>query len=184
MVKLGSEHYLEEKLYFEAQETFNILVGTVLFELARYKLNKKDIIISNFIARANMITKAVYKLYGINDYQDCWILYRCLLDRLFHLYHLHDKNEFEVFEDWSFLEQYKAMNRLINHPQFDESKYKNIINQFVARKERGEYLLKNPPKWRRPKAKEIANKLNMDFLYMFGYDYGSTHVHPMANDGI
>ena len=25
--------------------------------------------------------------------------------------------------------------------------------------------------------------MNLSFLYKYGYDYASTHVHPMANDG-
>jgi hypothetical protein len=37
--------------------------------------------------------------------------------------------------------------------------------------------------WSRPKAERIAKKMNLPFLYALGYDYASTHVHPMANDG-
>ena len=45
-------------------------------------------------------------------------------------------------------------------------------------------LSKNRPTWRRPKAEDVAKHLGMRFLYSYGYDYASTHVHPMANDGI
>jgi hypothetical protein len=38
-------------------------------------------------------------------------------------------------------------------------------------------------RWRRPKAKDAAKSLDLPFLYTYGYDIASTHVHPMANDG-
>lgn len=44
-------------------------------------------------------------------------------------------------------------------------------------------LSKNPPKWRRPKAGDVAMSMNLSFLYKYGYDFASTYVHPMANDG-
>ena len=53
----------------------------------------------------------------------------------------------------------------------------------LEQNERAKALSKNPPVWQRPKAEEVAKQLNMRFLYRFGYDFGSTHVHPMANDG-
>ena len=53
----------------------------------------------------------------------------------------------------------------------------------LEQNERAKALSKNLPVWQRPKAEEVAKQLNMRFLYRFGYDFGSTHVHPMANDG-
>jgi hypothetical protein len=50
-------------------------------------------------------------------------------------------------------------------------------------KERARVLSAHPPVWQRPKAEEVAKTLDMRFLYRFGYDFASTHVHPMANDG-
>jgi len=50
-------------------------------------------------------------------------------------------------------------------------------------KERARLLASNPPAWQRPKAEDVAKQLDMRFLYRFGYDFASTHVHPMANDG-
>ena len=44
-------------------------------------------------------------------------------------------------------------------------------------------MSKNPPKWQRPKAEDVAKSMNLSFLYKYGYDFASTHVHPMANDG-
>lgn len=32
--------------------------------------------------------------------------------------------------------------------------------------------------------KKSSKKKKLYFLYKFGYDYASTHVHPMANDGM
>jgi hypothetical protein len=51
------------------------------------------------------------------------------------------------------------------------------------RKSRYHRLVKNPPDWRRPKAEDAAKGMGLTFLYRYGYDYASRHVHPMANDG-
>lgn len=37
--------------------------------------------------------------------------------------------------------------------------------------------------WCRPKAEDVAKSMGLGFLYRFGYDLASTHVHPMAQDG-
>jgi hypothetical protein len=50
--------------------------------------------------------------------------------------------------------------------------------------QRARELADSPPRWRRPRAEQVAKDLDMRFLYRFGYDFGSAHVHPMANDGL
>jgi hypothetical protein len=44
-------------------------------------------------------------------------------------------------------------------------------------------LQKDKPEWRRPFAEDVAKRMKLKPLYDYGYDYGSTLVHPMANDG-
>lgn len=157
--------------------------GMILQSFAKSKCDLKNLIIRNFIARVAMMLKAILKLYEIEDYQDAWIIHRALLDRLFHLKDLCDKNGFKDFDDWSFFEQYKAQNRVRSDKNFKHEaigwEYESTNNQ----KERLNILISNPPKWKRPKAEEIAKSMNLYFLYDYGYDFASTHVHPMANDG-
>lgn len=183
MPKFNANDYLPVESYKEASDISNIVTKVLLLEFAREEPNLRNTIIHNFIARADMITQAVFQLWELQDYQDCWVLNRCLLDRLFHLRHLQQNDEFEVFEKWSFLEQYNAINRVRSDPEFRGSLKSKFFNPTTEQKERARGLAKNPPVWQRPKAEDAAKGLDMRFLYCYGYDFASTLVHPMANDG-
>jgi hypothetical protein len=50
-------------------------------------------------------------------------------------------------------------------------------------KERAKAFSTNKPTWTRPKAEVVAEQMHLEMLYLYGYDFASTHVHPMANDG-
>lgn len=178
------EHYQPVESYVEAHHALHGVAGLILFELAREKRDTRDTIIRNFIARTDMMVRGVFRLWNLEDYQDCWILHRCLLDRLFHLADLDSQNQFETFEAWSFLKQYKANTRIRSDPEFGGAlRESGVIDPTPEQRTRGEALSRNPPVWTRPKAEDVSRKLCMRFLYSFGYDYGSMHVHPMADDG-
>lgn len=183
MPKFEPGDYLPVERYEEALGTFHAIAGILLFEFAREKRGSKDTIIRNFIARTDMMARAVFRLWELQDYQDCWILHRCLLDRLLHLWHLQQTDQFEVFEAWSFLEQYNAVNRVRSDPEFSGARESKLFALTPEQKERARTLTKAVPAWQRPKPEEVAKSLGMRFLYRFGYDFASTHVHPMANDG-
>jgi hypothetical protein len=180
-VPINRYHSREE--YEEALEAFHGITGTMLFEFAQHGQGYRDTIVRNFVARTNMMARAVFRLWDLADYHDCWILHRCLLDRLFHLQEISDRNQFELFEAWSFLKQYDAMARVRSDPGFQEAATGSMFELSPEQHARAKTLRADPPKWRRPKAEGIATRLNMHFLYRYGYDFGSTHVHPMANDG-
>lgn len=182
MPKFDPEHYLPVESYAEALGAFHAISGFILFEFGRQEPSIRDAIIRNFIARTDMTVRAVFRLWDLQDYQDCWILHRCLLDRLFHLTHLHEHDQFEVFEAWSFLQQYNALNRVRSDPELSGVRESQAFSLAREQKERGRALSGNPPGWRRPKAEKVAKQLDMRFLYRFGYDFSSSHVHPMAND--
>jgi hypothetical protein len=179
--KLKKYRSIEE--YQLAVDGFHGFCGLLLFAFAKYSLSTKDLIIRNFIARTDVMVRAVMSLWHISDFQDCWILNRCLLDRLFHLAYLGERNEFDIFDDWSFFEQYKAQNRVRSDPDFRGAVKSQMFTPSSLEKKRYGKLLQSPPKWKRPKAEDIAKKMKLGFLYKYGYDFGSTHVHPMANDG-
>lgn len=183
MPKIDPEHYLPVESYAEALEAFHAISGSLLFEFARQESGNRDVIIRNFIARTNMMVRAIFRLWDLQDYQDCWILHRCLLDRLFHLSQLQEHDQFEVFEAWSFLEQYRALNRVRSDPEFSSVRGSKMFALTLEQKRRAKSLMKNPPVWQRPKAEDVAKRLDMRFLYSYGYDFSSRHVHPMANDG-
>jgi hypothetical protein len=79
------QDYHTPEQYEEAFEALNGIAGAMLFEFNQHGEGHRDTIIRNFIARSLMMGRAVFKLYRLEDYHDCWILHRCLLDRLFHL---------------------------------------------------------------------------------------------------
>ena len=98
-----SHHRLTFEQYREAAEAMHVLAGMLLFEFARHADTevRRDQIVRNFIARADTIVRGIVRLWEMDDRADCWILHRALLDRLFHLYDLNQKNQFDVFDDWS-----------------------------------------------------------------------------------
>ncbi len=164
MPTFDPEQYLTVRSYVEAHEAFHVISGIILFEFARHKLGIRDVIIRNFIARTDMMVKAVFNLWDLQDYQDCWILYRCLLDRLFHLSYINEHDQFEVFEAWSFREQYNALNRVRSDPEFSCAPESKMFSFTQEQKDRAKILSENPPDWQRPKAEKVANLLTIKML--------------------
>lgn len=182
-MKKEQKKYLEVNEYQDVADTLYAVSGMVLFSFANHKCDIKNLIIRNFIARGSMMLEAIFKLWKMSDYQDAWVIHRGLLDRLFHLHELGTKDEFCEFDDWSFFQQYKDQNRLRSDDKFKHEAVGWVYELTEDQKSRIKSLSKNPPKWKRPKAKNVAKSMGLDFLYKYGYDFASTHVHPMANDG-
>jgi len=173
--------YIE--VYRAAADALYIVSGMVLFAFARYECDTKNIIIRNFVARTAITLKSVFALWDNQDYQNAWVIHRALVDRMFHLHSLGERNDFTVFDEWSFYEQYKAQNRVKSDELFKNQAVGWVYDLSEDQKDRIKALEKNKPVWKRPKAATVAKDMGMEFLYKYGYDYASTHVHPMANDG-
>ncbi|TMU22857.1 hypothetical protein E0L35_15440 [Halomonas sp. ATBC28] len=183
MPRFEPETHEPVEAYTEAMEAIHVAVGIALFEFARNSSAQQDTVIRNFLARADTTARAVFKLWDIHDYQDCWVLHRCLLDRLFHLRYLARTDSFSEFEEWSFYEQYKGVNRVRSDQSVKGVREHPLFNLTVEQKRRAQNISEAASKWRRPKAEDIAKEMGLTFLYSYGYDYASTHVHPMAHDG-
>lgn len=179
----SSFHVLEEDDQLFAAETLYATSRMLLLSLAKYECSQQDVIIRNFVARSAMSLKSILELWKISDFQGAWMLHRCLLDRMFHLHSIGENNEFVEFDDWSFYQQYNAQNKVKSDPEFKNQAVGWEYNLSEAQKIRAAELSKNKPSWRRPKAEAVAKSMGMEFLYKYGYDYASTHIHPMANDG-
>lgn len=169
--------------YRNVADTLYATCGMILLALENHNCSTKDILIRNFVARAAVGLKGIFALWDISDYQDAWMIHRSILDRMFHLRSIGDNDEFTVFDDWSFYEQYKAQNKVKNDPDFKHEAVGWIYDLTSEQKKKASNLSESKPVWRRPKAETVAKNMGMLFLYNFGYDYASTHVHPMANDG-
>jgi Family of unknown function (DUF5677) len=180
-----ADQHLSAEQCQEAANALHILSGILLFEFARHNETaaKRDLITRNFIARADMMIRGIFQLWELKDYGDCWTIHRALLDRLFHLHALNEHNQFDLFDDWSFKMQYEAANRLRSDPTL-KGQTKGLVDALTTEhKTRYQRLTKNHPNWQRPKAEDAAKAMDLTFLYRYGYDYASKHVHPMANDG-
>ncbi|MFZ5908637.1 MAG: DUF5677 domain-containing protein [Chloroflexota bacterium] len=178
-----TNNYLKPEQYdelFEAVEGYSLLI---LNSLASNSTNVRDVIIRNFIAKGLTCLRSVLHIWKLGDYDNCWSIYRNMLERLFHLQSLWDKDEFEVFEKWSFLKSYKARQDARSDPELRKRVHDSRISFTPDDKKRFSELSKEGIDWIRPTAKEVAKSQDMLFLYKYGYDYASSLVHPMATDG-
>lgn len=175
--------YFSFDSYKEAIDILDKYTTLVLFSFAEHSSEVRDVIVRNFIARAIVSLKGILKLWEVSDYQDCWVLHRCILDRLFHLRTLAKDNTFELFEKWSFKQQYDFKSKYRSDPDFKGKLNPDFFKDTKEQKEKYLAITKERPRWRRPKGETVAKEMGMAFLYKYGYDYASTLVHPMANDG-
>lgn len=169
--------------YRNAADALYAVSGMVLLSFARNDCDTKNIIIRNFVARSAMTLKSIFTLWDNNDFHNAWVIHRALIDRMFHLHSIGNNDEFLAFDDWSFFEQYKAQNRVKSDELFKNQANGGIYDLSDVQKVRIRDLEKKKPNWKRPKAETVAKKMGMEFLYKYGYYYGSMHVHSMANDG-
>lgn len=180
---MAEKEYHTLEVYRHAADALYAVSGMVLFSFARNDCDTKNIIIRNFVARSAITLKSVFALWDICDFQNAWVIHRALIDRMFHLHSIGANDEFSAFEDWSIFEQYKAQNRVKSDDHFKNQAVGWVYELSQEQKKRIKELDKNKPAWRRPKAESVAKDMGMEFLYKYGYDYASAHVHPMANDG-
>jgi len=158
-------------------------IVAVIYEFAMRPCDTKHLILRNTLSRSSMSLKAIFALWNISDFQGGWTIHRTLLERLFHIIDLDANDSYKDFEEWSFYEQYKAQNRVKSDPNFKHEATKPFYKLSPEKSDRAKKLSKSPPKWRRAKAEDVAKSVELSFLYRFGYDFASMHVHPMANDG-
>ena len=92
-------------------------------------------------------------------------------------------DSFSQFEDFSFVKTYEARERLLRDPDMTKKIPASLSELQKAGKARYQKIKSKGRLWSRPKAKDVAKEMDMGFLYTLGYDYGSTHIHPMAEDG-
>lgn len=139
------------------------------------------LIVRNFLAKGVMFVRSIFQLWESTAIQECQVLYRCLVDRLFYLRKLISENSFQAFEDWSFAEQYDFHAELRADPRY---KHQTDLLPPIPNSDRERRKsLKNRLTWKKPEAKDMANDISRDYLYRYGFVYGSMHIHPYANDG-
>lgn len=165
--------------------TMRVFTGLALFGFARNGDGLRDQIARNFVARGMACLDSILLVWQSESEKDAWILHRTLLDRLFHLHSLAAKNNFAEFDAFSFKATYEARNRLAStqNPVLRSKLASSLKQTQRFNRERYEKILDSGVEWRRPKAEDVAKEMGLECLYGLGYDYASTHVHPMADDG-
>ena len=172
--------------YEKAVETLKAFTKIALtWLLEKSQDDSKHQIIANFIARGAVCLDSIHILWKSDNYQDCWVLHRALVDRLIHLKTLIDHDEFEKFERWSFQKQYQSADATFSDPSITEKLTPEALAEAKRLHNERRSRFRQEPKsnWRRPDAKESAKRMNLPVLYSLGYDPASGEVHPMADDG-
>ena len=78
---------------------------------------------------------------------------------------------------------YEARHQLLSDPDM-RAKVTTSLKELQKRdRPRYEAISSDQVRWRRPRAEDVAKRMDLGFLYRLGYDYASTHVHPMSGDG-
>jgi len=181
---METREYPPVEAYEEAVKILEVFTKIVLFGFAgQQPPETKDKIIRNFIARSIVTLRSILELWKIQAYADCWVLHRCVVDRLFHLKSLAKDKAFDLFDDWCLKKQYEYMSKIRGDPDFKDRVGPDFFKDMKRYKARYDELCKQGVNWRRPRAEDIAKDAGWDFLYKYAYDQASAHVHPMANDG-
>ena len=183
MTEASSQPPSESEVLRQAIETFRVYSGVVLLSFAKHGQGLRDTVARNFIARGMSCTQSIYAVWRAGSEQDAWILHRSLLDRLLHLHHLGQTDGFSEFEEFSFLSMYEARHQLLSDPDMSAKVPPSLKELQKLDRPRYDIISAKQTRWHRPKAEEVAKRMNLGFLYRFGYDYASMHVHPMSGDG-
>lgn len=178
----------DSESFSQALETLRIFCGMILLDFSRHSSGGlRDEIIRGFIARGMTCTDSIFNVWQHSSDEDAWTLHRALLDRLFHLHYLAEKNTFEAFEEYTFLKNYEARRKLLSEKEMLNKFSKKQISDFKellkSQEPRYAKVKGQRPCWHRPNAEEVAKSMGLGFLYRYGYDYASRYVHPMADEG-
>jgi len=169
--------------YQRILDSLAAFTGLVLACLARGADEAREKVMLNFLARSRALLAGVAELWQIHDYHDCWVLYRCLLDRVFHMQFLIDGDQFDLFDNWCFVQAYEYENKVRSDAEFKHRIDATIRTRTPSDTARYKALKKGNVSWTRPKAQDVTKDMDLRFLYKYGYDYASTAVHPMSFEG-
>jgi hypothetical protein len=183
MQESGKVPPVEHDALNQAIEAFRGYCVVVLFSFAKHCQGLRETIARNFIARGMICTQSIFSVWKNGSEQDAWILFRSLLDRLLHLRYLAETDGFTDFDDYSFQSMYESRHQLISDPDMKNKAPDNLKELQKVNKARYEVVAAKQPPWRRPKPREVAEKMGLGFLYRSGYNYASMHTHPMSDDG-
>ena len=174
-------YFHEEKHYYDLSEKLSGIVALIAIDLQRYNLSSKQKLHLNFMAKAVTTLKGIHALWESECFQECYVLDRCMSDRLFHLQDLIDNDSYQDFEDYTFVKMYKTRDKIKGST--DSKEFKKYLSESSENRKKFHELSKGKLKYQRPKIEDVAKRLDMKFLYDQGYNLKSSAVHPMFDDG-
>lgn len=172
----------DETAYLEYAKCLEQFGTVTLFSLQPFANSIRRMIILSFISRALVTLRGVTALWGAQDYHDCRVLTRCLIERALWLRALDDDNSFDAFEEWSFVKQFEANHVALSDPAVNYRIPKEAFKPSVSDRQRYEKLRKRTL-WKEPRPEAVAKAADLVVLYKHGYDRASSFVHPRANEG-
>jgi hypothetical protein len=169
---------------FEIIESYKKVTHFILIKFDDFNLDTKEIILRNFIAKSHSLLNSISILVKANQIDESKALYRLLIERYFYLEYLEEKKMYQEFKDWSFIKTYEIRNKMRSHSQFNNADVKAELkdNEFQIKKYQELKDKKN--QWVEPKIENFAKEIDLSFLYSLGYDLGSSHIHPRADEGL
>jgi hypothetical protein len=87
MKNTNAVNYLSESEYMQAVSTLTEFAKAILIAYVQCSSETRDSIIRNFIARSISALNGIIQLWRVQDYHDCWLLYRAILDRFVQKYY-------------------------------------------------------------------------------------------------
>lgn len=164
-------------------EKIEVIDKWLLLKLAVDAESKKDIYLRNSIAKSITLLKSINREYLSESYNEGWILFRALVDRLIYIYHLKENDKFDEFEEWTFIKKFEYTSKVRADEKF--SRVLRDKNFNITRQNANRYreLKHKDINWTKPNAFKTLKTKGLDFLYKFGYDFSSGQTHPLSSDG-
>lgn len=118
-------------------------------------------------------------------FHDGMILHRSLMERAFLLRHLREHDEWDIFDDWSYLQQYGYNQKMQGQAATKDRLVPEEWAFLSKNREKFKRASKDPKviNWKRPYPEDTARDSGGQILYDAGYNYASNYVHPMMGDG-
>jgi hypothetical protein len=174
-----SESLVEHKDVLGLLEAF---VTFVVLDITKLSGSVRDIIIRNFLARGLTLLQSILLLYEREDSDSGWILHRALIERLATLLALAQNDDFDVFEEWSFVNQFEGRRAVRDDQELGQRFRPYSLEDTPEERERYLHLKTKDVLWKPPRVKDIMTG-RYRILYRLGYDYGSRAMHSRAHDG-
>lgn len=175
--------YQIKKEHTEIVRSYENLTKFIILRFESLELKIKDKIIRNFIAKSFSLLNSIYILIDHNQEREAMALYRLLVERYLYLEYLNKTESYQEFDDWSFIKASESRNGMRSNPEFNDSATKKFLKD-TKEQVKNYQRLKEKNKWKEPNLEQLAKELNSKFLYNFGYDLGSSYIHPRAEEGL